>query len=270
MDGLCAGLCGLMVGIVDRYLDRLKANQFFRTITAAFAMAMLAYTLNALGLSPNPDAATIGALMLLVPGLLFTNAMRDIIYGDTNSGVNRIVQVFLVAVALSLGTAAAWSVSSRIWGTPVGLGTVDYPYLVQCLLCFIGCIGFSILFNIHSLGVVICAFGATLVWVIFCITEGMTESGIMGYFWGAVAASSYSEIMARIRKFPAITYLVISIFPLIPGAGVYYTMNYAVRGNMEQFASQGMYTAAIAGIMAVGILLVSTMVRVYHNWKFRK
>ena len=46
-------------------------------------------------------------------------------------------------------------------------------------------------------------------------------------------------------------------------------MNYAVRGDMEQFASQGMYTAAIAGIMAVGILLVSTAVRVFHIWRER-
>ena len=233
-------------------------------------MALLAYGLSGLGIASNPDFVTIGALMLLVPGLLFTNAMRDIIYGDTNSGVNRIVQVFLIAVALSLGTAAAWSVFSRIFGTPVGLGAAEYSYVFQCLLCFLGCIGFSILFNIHSLGVVICALGATLVWVIFCIAEGLTQSGIMGYFWGAVAASAYSEIMARIRKVPAITYLVISIFPLIPGAGVYYTMNYAVRGDMGMFASHGMYTAAIAGIMAVGILLVSTVVRVYHNWKARK
>ena len=44
---------------------------------------------------------------------------------------------------------------------------------------------------------------------------------------------------------------VTSAIPLIPGAGVYYTMNYAVQGDMEQFASQGMYTAAIAGIMAM-------------------
>ena len=269
-DGLCSGLCGLLVGVVDRYLDRLKANQFFRTIASAFLMALLAYGLSTFGFAPNPDAVTIGALMLLVPGLLFTNAMRDIIYGDTNSGVNRIVQVFLIAVALSLGTAAAWSVSCRIWSTPVGMGIMDHSFAALCLLCFLGCIGFSILFNIHDLGVLICPFGATLVWIVFCITEGLTESGIMGYFWGAVAASAYSEIMARIRKFPAITYLVISIFPLIPGAGVYYTMNYAVRGDMERFASQGMYTAAIAGIMAVGILLVSTVVRVYHQWKFRK
>lgn len=269
-DGFCAGLCGLLVGIVDKYLDGLKANQFFRTIASSFLMAMLAYALAALGIAQNPDAVTIGALMLLVPGLLFTNAMRDIIYGDTNSGVNRIVQVFLIAAALSLGTAVAWHISARLWGTPVNMGLVDYNYATQCILCFLGCIGFCFLFNIHDLGILICSLGATLVWVIFCITEQITGSGILGYFWGAVFASAYSEVMARIRKFPAITYLVISIFPLIPGAGVYYTMNYVVQGDMEQFASQGMYTAAIAGIMAIGILLVSTSVRIYHVWKARK
>jgi uncharacterized membrane protein YjjB (DUF3815 family) len=260
----------LVIGIVDKYLDGLKANQFFRTIASSFLMSMLAYAFGAIGLAPNPDAVTIGALMLLVPGLLFTNAMRDIIYGDTNSGVNRIVQVFLVAAALSLGTAVAWNLSSMIWGEPQNLGLAEYNFATEYVLCFVGCIGFSILFNIHDLGVIICALGATLVWVVFVITEQLTGSGIVGYFWGAVFASAYSEMMARIRKYPAITYLVISIFPLIPGAGVYYTMNHAVRGDMEAFAAQGMYTGAIAGIMAIGILLVSTTVRIYHVWKSRK
>ena len=270
LDGICAGLCGLLVGIVDKYLDGLKANQFFRTIASSFLMAMLAYALSACGIARNPDAVTIGALMLLVPGLLFTNAMRDIIYGDTNSGVNRIVQVFLVAAALALGTAAAWNISSLLWGEPVNLGIVNYNFATECVLCFLGCIGFSLLFNIHDLGVIICPLGATLTWVVYLIAEQLTGSGIMGYFWGAVVASAYSEIMARIRKFPAITYLVISIFPLIPGAGVYYTMMHAVQGEMELFASQGMYTAAIAGIMAIGILLVSTSVRIYHIWKAKR
>ena len=76
--------------------------------------------------------------------------------------------------------------------------------------------------------------------------------------------------MARIRKYPAISYLVVSIFPLIPGAGVYYTMNYAVRGMNEQFALQGLHTAAIAGTIAVGILLASTVVRMYLTWRSRK
>ena len=270
VDGICAGLCGLLIGIVDNYLDGLKANQFFRTIASSFLMAMLAYALSAYGYARNPDAVTIGALMLLVPGLLFINAMRDIIYGDTNSGVNRIVQVFLVAAALSLGTGAALRISSMLWGSPVNLGLAEYNFATQCVLCFLGCIGFSILFNIHDLGVIICAFGGTLVWAVYLIAEELTGSAILGYFWASAMASSYSEIMARIRKFPAITYLVISIFPLLPGAGVYYTMNYAVRGEMELFANQGMYTAAIAGIMAIGILLVSTSVRLYQVWKARR
>lgn len=269
-DSICSGICGMLVGFVNSFLEKQHANPFFRTIATSFVMALLAYAMGALGLSQNPDDVTIGALMILVPGLLFTNAMRDIIYGDTNSGVNRIVQVFLIAVALSLGTAVAWSISSRIWGAPMNLSLADYSFFTECVMCFIGCIGFSILFNIHDLGVVICALGGTLVWAVYLTAEGLTGSSILGYFWGAVVASGYSEVMARIRKFPAITYLVISIFPLIPGAGVYYTMNYAVQGDMDRFAFQGMYTAAIAGIMAIGILLVSTSVRLYHVWKARR
>ena len=79
-----------------------------------------------------------------------------------------------------------------------------------------------------------------------------------------------SEIYARLRKIPAISYLVISIFPLIPGAGAYYTMNYAVQGKMGLFASQGLLTTAIAGILAVGILLGSTTFRMYSDWKNSK
>jgi uncharacterized membrane protein YjjB (DUF3815 family) len=73
--------------------------------------------------------------------------------------------------------------------------------------------------------------------------------------------------MARVRKYPAISYLVVSIFPLIPGASVYYTMNYAVRGDMDSFASQGMHTIAIAGFMAVGILMMSTAFRIWSIWR---
>ena len=270
VDGICAGLCGLLAGIVDNYLAGLKANQFFRTIASSFLMTILAYALSACGYARNPDAVTIGALMLLVPGLLFINAMRDIIYGDISSGVVRIVQVFLVAAALSLGTAAAWSVSSQLWTIPNNPVLADYNFATECVLCFLGCIGFTILFNIHELGVMICAFGGTLTWIIFTFAQEVTGSAILGYFWAAAMASCYSEIMARIRKFPAITYLVISIFPLLPGAGVYYTMTHAVQGDMEAFAAQGMYTAAIAGITAIGILMVSTTVRLYHVWQARK
>ena len=269
-DGICAGLCGIVAGTVSTIALRQNANPFFHTIAASFFMALLAYGFGAAGIAPNADAVTIGALMILVPGLLFTNAMRDIIYGDINSGVNRIVQVFLVAAALAVGTAAALGLSHRLFGVIPEADTIDYPLLISSVFCFIGCVGFSILFNIHKLGILLCALGGTIAWISYCITLELMQDGISAYFVSAFVASLYSEILARIRKFPALSYLVISIFPMIPGAGVYYTMIWAVRGNMEQFFNQGMYTAAIAGVMAVGILLPSTLFRMYADWRRSK
>ncbi len=267
VDMLCSGLCGILVGIVNRFMDSLKANPFFSTLAASFLMALLAYSLGAAGIAQNTDAVTIGALMILVPGLLFTNAMRDVIYGDTNSGVNRVVQVFLVAAAIALGTASAWNTSALLWGEPADVAGITYPLPLMCAAVFVACVGFAVLFNIHGPGGLLCALGGMLAWLVYDLTIRLGGGEIMAYFWGAVFSSAYSEIMARIRKCPAISYLVVSIFPLIPGAGVYYTMNCAVRGEMGQFAQRGMFTAAVAGVIAVGILLVSTSVRLWHTWK---
>lgn len=270
IDSLCAGVCGLIVGLVNQFMDRHKVNPFFRTITAAFLMAFAAYLMGAMGISKHTDAVIIGALMILVPGLIFTNAMRDIIYGDTNSGINRIVQVFLIAAAIALGTGAAWKFAGLLWGTPVSLAPADHQLWIECIACFVGCIGFFIIFNIHGPGGLLCALGGMLTWLAYSLILHFGGGDILAYFWATVVASSYAEIMARIRKYPAISYLVISAFPLIPGAGVYYTMNHAVRGDMASFASQGIHTIAIAGVMAVGILLASTIIRLWIGWTQRK
>ena len=97
IDCLCAGACGIVIGLVTKLMENLKVNPFFKTISASFIMAFLAYCLNFLSICYRVDSVIIGALMILVPGLIFTNGMRDIIYGDTNSGINRFVQVFLIA-----------------------------------------------------------------------------------------------------------------------------------------------------------------------------
>jgi len=218
------------------------------------------------GICHNAGMVIIGALMILVPGLLFTNAMRDIIYGDTTSGVNRIVQVFLIAVALALGTGAAWSVISTVLGVSAEVASFSHGAILQSIACLVGCLGFMFLFNIHGYGGLLCILGGVLTWLVYLFAFRCSGSDLVAYFWSSLFASSYSELMARIRKCPAIAYLVISIFPLIPGAGVYFTMNYAVRGLHEQFATQGLHTAAIAGIIAVGILLASTIARMYFTW----
>ncbi len=269
-DALCAGLCGILIGCFNDLMDRFHTNQFFQTICAAFLAALPAYGAGALGLIDSPDAATIGALMLLVPGLLFVNGMRDIIFGDTNSGINRIIQVLLIGAAICLGTATAWTLANFCWGAPVSGPAMVYSFPIQAIATFVGCLGFSVIFNIHGPGTLICIAGGVLTWGAYCLVMELLGNDIQAFLWATIVAAIFSEIMARVRKYPAISYLVVSIFPLIPGASVYYTMNHAVRGDMVSFADQGVHTIAIAGIMAVGMLIVSTVVRIWTNRYTRK
>ena len=267
LDGICSGISGTIIGLINYFLGKLKVNPFFNTIASAFVMAFASYTMSALGILDNVDTVIIGALMILVPGLIFTNAMRDIIYGDTNSGMNRIVQVLMIAAAIALGTGAGWRVADLFFYIPGNAPLITHLYEIQNIATFLACIGFSILFNIHGPGIVICAFGGVITWAVYCFAGFLGCDIYASYFFAALIAALYSEIMARIRKYPAISYLVVAIFPLIPGAGIYYATSYLLQGDKEAFVQKALQTIGIAGVIAVGILMVSTLVRLWSSWK---
>ena len=241
-DSLWAGLLGLIIGFVTRRMDKLEANPFFSTIAAAFAMAVPAYLAAAFGLVDYVDAVIIGSLMILVPGLLITNSMRDIIYGDTNSGVNRI------ASSLYGQTAAS---------------TLSYPFWLQAIAIAVACTGFVILFNVHGWGRCLCALGGVVTWMAYLLCGELGLGPYGANFIAAAVAAVYAEGMARARKYPVTSYQVISAVPLLPGAGIYYTMSLGLNGSTQLALQRGFATAGIAGSIAAAILLVSSVVRLF-------
>ena len=67
--------------------------------------------------------------------------------------------------------------------------------------------------------------------------------------------------MARVRRAPATGYLHVALLPMVPGGGIYYTMEYGIAGNADLFLETGMHTLSIAGALAFGILVVSSVAR---------
>ncbi len=260
-DSVISGLLALIIGAVTRIMNKMETNPFFSTIAAAFLMAVPAYALAGLGVTTYTHSVIIGALMLLVPGLLITNSMRDVIYGDTNSGIIRIVQVLLYALAIALGTAAAWHLTRGIYGVSVSTGSADYPMWAQAIGAAVCCAGFAIIFNVHDWGVILCVIGGVITWMSYLIFGELGLDVYQMNFLASVIAAIYAEGMARKRKYPVLSYLVISTVPLLPGAGIYYTMSTGIDGNMMSALQKGLETAGIAGCIAVAILLVSTIFR---------
>lgn len=266
-DAIAAGVASTAAGASLRFMERFNTNTFFATFVGSFILGFLANAIAAIGISVNADIVTIGALMILVPGFLFTNSMRDVIYGDTMSGVNRLVQVLIIAVALVFGTSAAVTLARKIFSEVVtGAAPIAYSLPIQCLAGLIGTLGFALHFNIHGKGMPFALMGSVVSWLVcsLCMRAGFKEPTC--YLFAAASSSFYAELMARIRKFPATSYLLCALVPLIPGAGIYYTTDFIRRGLTEEAYQRGMATAYIAGAVAIGVLLVSTAFRMWGVW----
>ena len=144
--------------------------------------------------------------------------------------------------------------------------SVDWTYFLPCLWAFLACVGFCVIFNIRT-GVLICCFGGALGWLVYLLTMLVLGNDLLCNFLAAMVISLYSEIMARIRKCPVTGYLLVSFFPLVPGAGIYYTMQYVLRGDTEMFVQSGLHILGIAGCLALGVLVMSSIVRMIITFR---
>ena len=118
---------------------------------------MVIYGLRALGLPVDTGIAAISALMVLVPGLVFTNFMCDLITGDMVSGLSTFVRAVLTATAIAIGTGVALGLFQTLGLAAEGVGNrEDYGAVLQCLAAFLACSGFCVMYNVHGWGVVLC------------------------------------------------------------------------------------------------------------------
>lgn len=88
--------------------EKLELHAMLKTILSSFAIGLTSNLLTMYLLpQADNDLIIISSIMLLVPGAPFTNAMRDILYGDYSSGTSRMVESILVAVSVAIGVGVA-------------------------------------------------------------------------------------------------------------------------------------------------------------------
>lgn len=106
-------IASFFIGIFIKYLSmiftKMSLNDFFINTICAATSAIFAIIFLHLGFIKNIDETIIGAIMLLVPGLAITNAIRDTIAGDYLGGLIKASEAFLVAIAIAVGTGSVIS-----------------------------------------------------------------------------------------------------------------------------------------------------------------
>lgn len=131
----------------------------------------------------------------------------------------------------------------------------------ETLIAFIGSLGFGIIFNIKGKNLFFAAIGGGISWFFYLFFMQIGTSTILSLFISSIIFSIYSEICARYLKTPVTTLVICALIPLVPGAGMYYTMYESVTGNINGSIELGLKTIASAGTLALGVIFVSTITR---------
>lgn len=98
-----AALIGAGVWGLSIFAERTLKNTIFSKLLCTFFVTAAAYFFVKVGFVPRTDEIIIGNIMLVIPGIGFTNAMRDLFTGDSIAGSLRLLEAVLSAAAIAAG-----------------------------------------------------------------------------------------------------------------------------------------------------------------------
>ena len=128
--------------------------------------------------------------------------------------------------------------------------------LVQCGVSFIAVLAFAILFHAPQREWAPCGLTGMVGWVVYWLAVQGGVSVVAASLYGTLALALLSRVLAVVRRCPVTVFLTGGIFPLVPGAGIYYTVYAFITGDNAGALFKGVETLKIAGAIALGIVLV--------------
>ena len=105
LDCIAASIDGIIIILMELFLASREKNQIVYNFVVSVVAGIAALLLVEVGLGDHSDKIMIGGIMLLIPGIAMTNAIRDMLIGDIASGLLRLVNSVLVAAAIACGFA---------------------------------------------------------------------------------------------------------------------------------------------------------------------
>lgn len=124
------------------------------------------------------------------------------------------------------------------------------------VVAFIAIIAFAILFHTPREYYISCGLTGAAGWLCYNVFLLFNSSVVVASLGAAVLLTLLSRIYAVIRSCPITVFLICGIFPLVPGAGIYYSAYYFIMGQTNLFGEKAIETFKIAVAIALGIVFV--------------
>lgn len=120
LDFFAAAIVGAFLALTSWLIKKIKVNDFCINAFCSFVVAFSAMAIQSFVLpKANVDVMIISSIMPLVPGVIFTNAIRDTLNGDYGAGTARMLEAIVVALAVAAGVGFGMVFFRTVWGGAV-------------------------------------------------------------------------------------------------------------------------------------------------------
>ncbi len=262
-DAVSAALSAVIVVFLSQYLSKHERNPLILNFLISFATECTILLLAKVGIGNHTGTITVGVIMLLISALGTTNGVRDLIHLDTLSGIMNITTSLAGACGIAFGIAVPLLLLQR--QNTQDIMQLETNAWIALAACTCGCIGFALWFHVRREKILFCGFGGFLTWALYLTAIHFSFNTFLATFFAAICCGLYAQIIARIDKAPATIFQTVAIFPLIPGAALYYSM-YGIIVENYVLAKDKISDLLLA---CVGIVLGFLFVEVISRFVWR-
>ena len=245
LDAFVGAGLSLLVGLGVLWMAGGRLSEFVLALIAALGAGVLCRLLPVSG-----AALTLGALVVLLPGLSLTVALAELATGNLVSGTARMSGVALTLLQLGLGAAVGGHLLPALAPAVVPIAPIIEPAAIA--LC---ALGFTVLFQarwadapVILIACLLAFYGARL--------GGQWPTPIGGAVLGALLVGTFANLQARLRDVPASVALEPGILLLVPGSLGLRGLEALMAGQAIDGVNTG-FTMVLTSAALVGGLLMA-------------
>ncbi|MBQ1931635.1 MAG: threonine/serine exporter family protein [Lachnospiraceae bacterium] len=133
----------------------------------------------------------------------------------------------------------------------------------ELIAAALGTVAFALLFCVPRAYYLHCGAVGAAGWLVYSLASQWGATVAEATFFATVLVILLSRIFAVRERCPATIFVICGIFPLVPGAGIYWTAYYLVTNQLSDALSSGFAAVKAAIALVLGIVVVFELP---HKW----
>lgn len=265
LDCAASFVTGLLLYVFVLLVSRRGMSKIVTNILGSILATALSVLFMRIGFGEHPGNMIIGSLIPLIPGVPFTNGIRDLANEDYIAGSTRMIDALTVFFCIAAGVALTFLVDGRIENGIIVLDGMQVSaqtsgWLVQAVSAFLGTAGFAILYGVPRKEYVHASVCSTIGWLSYLAMMRLAGATVIeSTFVATLVVVLVSRFMAVDRRCPVIVYQICGVFPLIPGAGIFWTVYYIVNKDLSTAVATGFSALGMAVAIVLGIIFMTSL-----------